>query len=66
MVVVDVEVDVDVDEPLLSGSLAEASAATEPDINPGSDVVALPAAFCVAASVVPVALAASAAVELAA
>jgi len=65
-VVVVVDVDVDVDDPRLSGSLAEANAATEPEMNPGSEVVALPAALSVATSVVPVALAAKAAVELAA
>ena len=57
-----VEVDVDVDAPFPSGSLADAIAATELETNPGSAVVAVPDALCVAASVVPAALAAIAVV----
>ncbi len=58
-----VVVDVEVEVPVPVGSLAEAMAATEPATNPGSAAVAAPEALCVAASVVPAAPAAKAALE---
>lgn len=55
--------DVDVDVPVPpSGSLADATAATDPETNPASAVVAGPDALCVAASAVPAAPAAIAVV----
>lgn len=57
-----VVVDVAVDDPVPCGSLADATAATDPEIKPGSLEVAVPEALSVATSVVPAAPAANAAV----
>ncbi|MGL9723391.1 hypothetical protein [Sodalis sp. (in: enterobacteria)] len=53
-----VVVEVDVDEPVFSGSLADATAATELDTKLASLLLALPEALCDAAVVVPAAPAA--------